>query len=145
MTTTEQERWERVKGRLRAEVGEEIFQSWFARMELERIQDGIAQLSVPTRFLKSWIQSHYVERLLKCWQGEHSEIQKLDVSVRSAVIRTALPKAKQLESIEFGRDPRSTRLDLGEARTAFGPVASGHDALGGSPLDLRLTFDTFVI
>ena len=72
MTTTDQERWERVKNRLRAEVGEEIFQSWFARMELERIQDGMALLSVPTRFLKSWIQSHYIERLLTCWQSEHS-------------------------------------------------------------------------
>jgi chromosomal replication initiator protein len=145
MTTTDQERWERVKGRLRAEVGEEIFQSWFARMELERIQDGAAYLSVPTRFLKSWIQSHYSERLLSCWQAEHTEMHKLEVSVRTAVIRTALPKIKQIESIEFGRDSRGTRLDAGETRTAFGPVASGHDALGGSPLDLRLTFETFVI
>ena len=144
MTTTEQERWERVKIRLRAEVGEEIFQSWFARMELERIHEGMAHLSVPTRFLKSWIQSHYTERLLTCWQSEHSEIQKLDVSVRSAVIRTALPKTKPIESIDFGRELRG-KLDVAETRTAFGPVASGHDALGGSPLDLRLNFDTFVI
>jgi chromosomal replication initiator protein len=64
MTTTDQERWERVKSRLRAEVGEEIFQSWFARMELDRVHEATAHLSVPTRFLKSWIQSHYSERLL---------------------------------------------------------------------------------
>ena len=145
MTTPDQERWERVKKRLRSEVGEEIFQSWFARMELERVHEGMAHLSVPTRFLKSWIQSHYIDRLLNCWQSEHAEIQKLDVSVRSAVIRTALPKAKQAETIEFGRDARSARLEIGEVRTAFGPVSSGHDALGGSPLDLRLTFDTFVV
>ena len=25
------------------------------------------------------------------------------------------------------------------------PVSTGHDALGGSPLDPRLTFDTFVV
>ena len=114
-------------------------------MELERIHDGMAHLSVPTRFLKSWIQSHYIERLLTCWQGEHSEILKLDVSVRSAVIRTALPKAKQVEAIEFGARSARHKLEGGETRTAFGPVASGHDALGGSPLDLRLTFDTFVV
>jgi chromosomal replication initiator protein len=144
MSITDQERWDRVKGRLRAEVGEEIFQSWFARMDLERVHDGTACLSVPTRFLKSWIQSHYIDRLLTCWQAEHDDIQKLDVSVRSAVIRTAVPKAKPAETIEFGREPRA-RLDTVETRTAFGPVASGHDALGGSPLDLRLTFDTFVV
>jgi chromosomal replication initiator protein len=145
MTTTDQERWERVKGRLRAEVGEEIFQSWFARMELERVLENTAHLTVPTRFLKSWIQSHYIDRLLGCWQTEHSDIQKLDVSVRSAVLKSVVPKTKPAEAIEFGRDSRNGRGDHGETRTAFGPVASGHDALGGSPLDLRLTFDTFVV
>ena len=145
MTATDQERWERVKGRLRAEVGEEIFQSWFARMDLERIHEGMAHLTVPTRFLKSWIQSHYSDRLLTCWQAEHSEIEKLDVAVRSAVLKSTLPKAKQIDAIELSREVRSFRNEHGEARAAFGPVASGHDALGGSPLDLRLTFDTFVV
>ena len=73
----------------------------------------MAHLSVPTRFLKSWIQSHYIDRVLTCWQAEHAEIQKLDVAVRSAVIRTALPKAKPIETVEFGRDPRG-QLDIGE-------------------------------
>jgi chromosomal replication initiator protein len=141
MTSTGQERWVRVKERLRAEVGEDIFLSWFARMELERVEQGTAHLSVPTRFLKSWIQSHYADRVLACWRAEDAEVQKIDVSVRSAVIRTSLPKAKPAEAIE---PPRGVRLDLGE-RTAFGPVSTGHDALGGSPLDLRLTFDSFVV
>ena len=94
------------KRQLRAEVGEDIFQSWFARMDLERIEDSTAHLSVPTRFLKSWIQSHYTDRVLACWQAENADIQKIDVSVRSAVIRTAPPKVKPPEAIEPHRDPR---------------------------------------
>ena len=58
------ERWSRVCRRLRAELGEEVFTSWFARLELDGILDETAHLSVPTRFLKSWIQSHYTDRLL---------------------------------------------------------------------------------
>ena len=85
-TGTDQERWGRVKERLRAEVGDDIFQSWFARMDLERIENGAAFLSVPTRFLKSWIASHYTDRVVACWQAEHAEVQKIEVSVRSAVI-----------------------------------------------------------
>src|SRR4029078_9639298 len=90
----EQERWLRVKEKLRAEVCKNIFQSWFARMDLERIEVNTAHLSVPTRFLKSWIQSHYTDRVLACWQGENADVQKIEVSVRSAVIRTAPPKIK---------------------------------------------------
>jgi chromosomal replication initiator protein len=145
MTSPDQERWLRVKEKLRAEVGEDIFQSWFARMDLERIEVNTAHLSVPTRFLKSWIQSHYTDRVLACWQGENADIQKIEVSVRSAVIRTAPPKIKPPEMTEPHRDPRIGRLDIGELRAAYAPVSTGHDALGGSPLDLRLTFESFVI
>jgi chromosomal replication initiator protein len=143
-TGTDQERWQRVKGRLRAEVGDDIFLSWFARMELERIEQGTAHLSVPTRFLKSWILSHYTDRVLACWKQEQTDLERIDVSVRSAVIRTTLPKPKPPETLEPSRDHRP-RVDGFDLRTSFGPVATGHDALGGSPLDLRLTFDTFVI
>jgi chromosomal replication initiator protein len=145
MTSPDHERWKRVKERLRAEVGEDIYLSWFARMDLERVDDRTAHLSVPTRFLKSWIQSHYTERVLACWQAEQADLQRIDVSVRSAVIRTAPPKAKLPEAPDAGRDGRAYRLDITDLRAAYGPVSSGHDALGGSPLDLRLTFDTFVV
>jgi len=145
MTSPDQERWLKVKERLRADVGEDIFQSWFARMELERIEDQTAHLSVPTRFLKSWIQSHYMERVLACWQGENPDVQKIEVSVRSAVIRTTPPKGKPPELVEPHRDQRLARMDIGDLRAAYAPVSTGHDALGGSPLDLRLTFESFVI
>src|SRR5258708_22950521 len=99
MTSTDQERWSRVKGRLRAEVGEDVFSSWFARMDLEAVDNETARLTVPTRFLKSWIQSHYSERVLTCWQAENEAVRRIEVSVRSAVIRsmTAKPKAAETE------------------------------------------------
>jgi chromosomal replication initiator protein len=40
MSSTDQERWQKVKERLRAELGEDIFTSWFARMELEAVDKG---------------------------------------------------------------------------------------------------------
>ena len=73
MTSTEQERWARVKERLRAEVGEDIYSSWFARMELEGIEEDTVKLSVPTRFLKSWIQSHYAEKRARLLAGGATE------------------------------------------------------------------------
>lgn len=47
--------WESVRMRLREEIGEEKFNSWFARMELDSLASDVVHLSVPTRFLKSWI------------------------------------------------------------------------------------------
>lgn len=51
----ENQSWTRVRSRLRAEVGDDVYSSWFARMDLEAIEEGTVRLSVPTRFLKSWI------------------------------------------------------------------------------------------
>lgn len=55
MTTGDQERWQRVKERLRAELGEDIYTSWFGRMEFEAVEAGAVRVSVPTRFLRKWI------------------------------------------------------------------------------------------
>lgn len=54
--------FQRVRARLKAAVGEDVFNSWFARLELEEIVDDLAHLSVPTRFLCSWVQSNYSEK-----------------------------------------------------------------------------------
>src|SRR5204862_7392931 len=91
MTNTEQDRWTRVKGRLRSSVGEDVYTSWFARMDLEAVQDESVHLSGPTRFLKSWIKAHYAERALSAWQAEMPEVHRVDLTVRSAM-RAAMPK-----------------------------------------------------
>ena len=90
--TSEQDRWSRVKSRLRSNVGEDVYTSWFARMDLEGVQDESVRLSVPTRFLKSWIQAHYAERVLSCWQAEMPEVHRIDLTVRSAVRPVVQPK-----------------------------------------------------
>ncbi len=89
MSNMEQDRWSRVKGRLRSSVGEDVYSSWFARMDLESVHDESVHLSVPTRFLKSWIQAHYAERVLSCWQAEMPQVHRVDLTVRTAMRNTA--------------------------------------------------------
>jgi chromosomal replication initiator protein len=137
MAQTEQEHWSKVRGRLRAELGEDVYSSWFARMELEGLESGTARLSVPTRFLKSWIQSHYAEKLLACWQAEQSKVNRVELIVRSAVLRNAAVKVKEADG--------TVRLNGFEGRPIPAGDAGAHEALGGSPLDARLTFDSFVV
>jgi chromosomal replication initiator protein len=139
----EQERWSRVKGRLRAEVGDDVYSSWFARMDLEDLDQGTVRLSVPTRFLKSWIQSHYAERVLACWQAEQNTVGRIELTVRSSVLRPLPPKPKFPEAAEPTREVNG-RANGYHASALTAPVFAAHDALGGSPLDPRLTFETFM-
>jgi chromosomal replication initiator protein len=142
MTSTDQQRWQRVKERLRVELGDDVFLSWFARMEIEAVDNGAVRLSVPTRFLRNWIQSHYSERVLTNWQQEETSITRLELSVRSAAIRPLVAKPKLLEapSREM-HDP----MHNGSDTRASVPLMTVHEALGGSPLDPRLAFETFIV
>src|SRR5437868_7969453 len=145
MTNIEQDRWSRVKGRLRSSVGEDVYTSWFARMDLEGVQDESVHLSVPTRFLKSWIQAHYAERVLSAWQAEMPEVHRIDLTVRSAM-RCATPAKEAAAPVEARRPDRADARPMQELRAvATAPVSASHDALGGSPLDPRLTFASFVV
>jgi chromosomal replication initiator protein len=142
---THQDRWLRVKERLRVEVGDDIFASWFARIEVEGVDALTVRLSVPTRFLKSWIQSHYGERVLVCWQTEVPSIRRIDITVRSPVIKCNSTPAKAAEPAQAPREIRDLRLDGAEPRAHATSSAASHEAHGGSPLDPRLTFDSFVV
>jgi chromosomal replication initiator protein len=143
MPNPDQERWSRVKERLRTVVGENVFSSWFARMELESSEGETIKLSVPTRFLKSWVQSHYAEKLLECWQSEQSTVGRIELTVRSAVIRMLPPKVKPVETLPVRSEFRD-RFN-GEPRMPSTPISAVHESLGGSPLDPRLSFDSFVV
>jgi chromosomal replication initiator protein len=145
MTTPDQESWSRVKGRLRAEVGDDIYSSWFARMDLEGLDDATVRLSVPTRFLKSWIQSHYSERVLACWQAEQASVGRIELSVRSGVLRSLAAKPAPVEPAATHHNGHAARLNGSEQRAASSPLCAAHEALGGSPLDPRLTFETFLL
>jgi chromosomal replication initiator protein len=137
----EHDRWSRVKGRLRSSVGEDVYSSWFARMDLEAVQQESVHLSVPTRFLKSWIQTHYHDKVLTCWQAEMPEVCRIDLTVRSPMRAAAAKEAPA--PVEHRRDDHRPAAEMRSHASA--PASTSHDALGGSPLDPRLTFASFVV
>ncbi|HEV7449343.1 MAG TPA: chromosomal replication initiator protein DnaA [Candidatus Paceibacterota bacterium] len=139
------EAWQRVRARLRAELGEEIFKSWFASMDFCALEGQTVRVSVPTTFLKSWVQSHYADKILACWKAEVPEVRRIEIVRRSAVLRDDTIKAKPVEPVEATRETKRDFAQQGDTRAAMLPQQAAHEALGGSPLDPRLTFDTFVV
>ncbi|MDQ0503796.1 chromosomal replication initiator protein DnaA [Xanthobacter agilis] len=146
--------WERVRQRLHDEIGEEKFSSWFARMELDGLSDETVHLSVPTRFLKSWIQENYLPRISELFAEESGARRRVDVAVRSAVARPMPLKASGRREVVSERSPEArptrtvpaTATVMPASATANASVNSiASDMSSGSPLDPRLTFDTFVV
>ncbi len=138
--------WERIRARLRTKLGSEVFNSWFGRMKLETVSTGIVSLSVPTAFLKSWINTHYSKTLLELWQDEKPDILKVDVVIRSA-IRAPMPaveakkKATPPASAGFGQ---AGQIPQGATAAQSFSVGDNIQGFSGSPLDPRFTFESFV-
>ncbi len=125
------EKWRRVLERLRAELGGDLFSSWFGRMELEQAGEDQLLLSVPTRFLKNWIETHYRDLLFRICRSEFEGLERMLLQVRSV----SRPRPAPRNGEETAAAPGGRQ---GEAPAAS--ALAGH----GSPLDPSLTFASFV-
>lgn len=56
--------WDGVYARLRDEFGEGVYRSWLKPMQLQAYYEGTMEISVPTRFMRDWIQEHYATQIL---------------------------------------------------------------------------------
>lgn len=126
-------KWDRAAQRLRAELGEDLYTSWFARMEIEDFTAGRLTVSVPTRFLKSWIETHYVSKLQKIGEAELGAFDTTVVRVRT---RTVFPP----------RQPGEEQT-VPAPQPASAPVIAAVQSAAerGPQLDPGQTFDSFVI
>ena len=82
--------FERFSARLKAKVGQDVFASWFGRLKLHSVSKSVVRLSVPTTFLKSWINNRYLDLITSILQEEDGEILKVEILVRTAT-RTGKP------------------------------------------------------
>jgi chromosomal replication initiator protein len=124
--------WDRVRQRLKKEIGEASFNNWLRQLEFGGVRDGRLNLTVPTRFLRDWVVSHYSERIESAWRSEHGQPLPASVLVRST---EAGPPAARASAI--------SEADLKDGKA----VASFEQSLAelGAQLDPRYTFESFVV
>jgi chromosomal replication initiator protein len=136
--------WVRIRLRLRAELGEDVFNSWFARMELVEAADGVVHLSVPTKFLKSWVNAHYRDRLLRLFVENECGVDDVALVVRVAGQKSSLQRAARNAPCDSS-SPAAIAVFATSEKTIPSTMQQDNDALVGSPLDRRLTFQSFLV
>ena len=77
------EGWARFCLRFKSEVGDAVYSSWFKCLELDQVLNGVAYLSVPTKFLKSWIHAHYFEKLKAIVVQELPDVGDIVLNLRA--------------------------------------------------------------
>ena len=126
--------WDQIRGDLRAEFGDAAFNSWLKPLTLAGVNEGRITMTVPTRFMRDWVQTHYADRIRALWRGVYPDLRALDIDIGPS---------------RPSRAPAPARRE-GAPPPAFAPgaaVAADRAPLGdvSAPLDPRYTFENFVV
>ncbi len=127
--------WERARQQLKAQLGADLYANWFARMELEKHDAERGQLifSVPTRFLKTWIETHYLDVLRDVCRNCSDAVRDVRLRIRGA----ERPAPSRRETATRPAPRTSRQHGQGQAIPRVPDVEAG--------LDPDLVFDTFVV
>lgn len=121
--------WKEVYKALRSEFGEAVFRSWLKPLTLQAYYHGTLEVSVPTRFMRDWIGTHYAARILEMATAKNAEIKRLEIVVVQNTILSAEEEeaAKPAKANQNGAAPAADPFEL------------------AAPLDQRFTFGSFVV
>lgn len=149
-------RGDKVRALLRTRLGDKVYTSWFNSMAFESFDGRLIKVSVPTKFLRTWIQEHYADQLLECGRFEFSGAERLEVVYRELgnMAGRAVPAQPNRTPVsDFGSSaqqahPATTSVASSDVRMPMSPPAVARTSAGGlegSPLDPRYTFESFVV
>lgn len=146
-------RGQKVRTLLRARLGEDVFTSWFNSLEFDHFDGTTVRATVPVKFLRNWIQSHYADDLLASCKAEFPGVERVEVTLRQPGTQAARPVAEPardvVDEVAVRPQPESAPRASAPPRVAPTPAAQAgrtHAAgLEGSPLDPRYTFESFVV
>ncbi len=132
--------WDGILENLRAQFGEAVFRSWLRPMQYLGIDSGKALMGVPTRFMREWIQSHYLADIRRAWQILDPAVQSVDVIVvdGNAVMENS-------DSVLPTHSNGNTEFIAGPLAMAAAQPTENIDQQMSAPLDPRYTFENFVV
>ncbi|MFQ5775785.1 MAG: chromosomal replication initiator protein DnaA [Kiloniellaceae bacterium] len=135
------EQWARVRGRLRAEVGDAAYRSWLKPLTMVSAKKGVVRMAVPTRFMRDWVVSNYAERIHALWHDENEWISNVEIVVQ--------PPPRPASKPECGpraiAAPAAAAMRLRLAAEARADTAEPVYPDVSAPLDQRFTFENFVV
>ena len=100
--------WEQVQEDFKIKFGKEVFESWLKKMQLVETNSDSLLLSVPTRFIRDWITSRYLDNVIQVVRAHKKNINRIEFKVNtSSNIST--------QDNEFDKDKQNNIIDANVA------------------------------
>ena len=101
--------WSLIQSEMINKLGKDIYESWLKKIELVDEFNNYLILSVPTRFIRDWITSRYLDQILQIVKSFKKEIIRLEIKIIEKDIKVKLENSKfdisnESKNISFLKD-----------------------------------------
>ena len=73
--------WTLIQNEMKSKLGIEIYESWLKKINFEEEFNNYILLSVPTRFIRDWITSRYLDQILQTVKSYKKEIIRIEFKI----------------------------------------------------------------
>ena len=73
--------WELIQSEMKNKLGSDIYESWLKKIEFVDEINNYILLSVPTRFIRDWITSRYLDQILQIVRNYKKEIHRIEFKI----------------------------------------------------------------
>ncbi|MFW0776933.1 MAG: chromosomal replication initiator protein DnaA [Rickettsiales bacterium] len=126
--------WTEISEKLKELYGEAVFKSWLKPLRYIGNNNNTIQISVPTRFMREWVTSHYGDDIQNLWQ------QKKEAEGMGLEFVVVQQSADSQETPEV-----STAANVVTPQSWNSGSSPDNILQMSAPLDPRYTFDNFVV
>ena len=81
--------WQKVSEDIKNKLGNDIFNSWIQKLKLVEEMDHYIVLSAPTRFIRDWVVSRYLDQIIKIVKIYKNNISRIDFIIEKSLTSQA--------------------------------------------------------
>ena len=100
--------WRLVQADMRDKLGSEVYESWLKKISFIEEFNNYILLSVPTRFIRDWITSRYLDQILQIIKNYKKDIVRIEFRIvepdHSGKTNDALEEVNLKENVSFIKD-----------------------------------------
>ena len=92
--------WAAIQSQMKSKLGLEIYESWLKKINFVEEFNNYVLLTVPTRFIRDWITSRYLDQILQIVRSFKKDIIRIEFKIDDQKINEIVEKKNEIQNFE---------------------------------------------
>ncbi len=92
--------WSAIQSQMKSKLGLEIYESWLKKINFVEEFNNYVLLTVPTRFIRDWITSRYLDQILQIVRSFKKDIIRIEFKIDDQKINEIVEKKNEIQNFE---------------------------------------------